>query len=186
MGTSVSQASPRNTNWSPVHAGYKNEFVPEERIISEIWRASENQETPISEAIASAAIYECYSAVSDSPSFQEAVQKFNDYLADSKSNSIVAEFAKRAIPASYQFANPSEAWTLRFFSEVTNYVMSRDASGFVGGNNRNKTVTEMINFKKSITNKVSEVVAAQTRPIKNQNDWNSFVSESINQLKSSK
>lgn len=186
MGTSVSQASPRNTNWSPVHAGYKSEFVPEERIISEIWRASENQDTPISQSIASAAIYECYSAVSGSENFQEAVQKFNDYITDSKSNSIVAEFAKRAIPAAYQSGKPADAWAARIFSEVTNYVMSRDASGFVGGGNRNKTVTEMISFKKSITNKVSEIVGARVRTIKNQKDWNSFVSESIDRLKSAK
>lgn len=38
--------------------------------------------------------------------------------------------------------------------------MSRDASGFVGGNNRNKTVSEMISFQKSISSKVSEIVGA--------------------------
>jgi hypothetical protein len=186
MGTSISQASPRNTNWSPVHTGYKSEFVSEERIISEIWRASENQEIPISQSIASESIYECYAAVRNSPNFQEAVEKFSEHLADSKSNSIVAEFAKRAIPAAYQSERPAEAWASRFFSEVTNYMMSRDLSGFVGGGNRNKTVTEMINFKKNITNKVSEIVGSGSRNIKNNNDWKSFVSESIDQLKSTK
>lgn len=186
MGTSVSQASPRNTNWSPVHVGYKNEFVPEERIISEIWRASENQDIPISESISSEAIYECYSAVSNSQNFQEAMQKYNNYIADTKSNSIVAEFAKRAIPAAFQSGKPAENWAARLFSEVTNYVMSRDASGFVGGNNRNKTVSEMIDFKKNITSKVSEIVGAQSRNIKSQTEWSSFVSESIDRLKSAK
>lgn len=186
MGTSVSQASPRNTNWSPVHAGYKNEFVPEERVISEIWRASENQEMPISESISSKAIYECYSAVSGSQNFQEAMRKFNGYIADTKSNSIVAEFAKRAIPAAFQSQQPADAWAARLFSEVTNYVMSRDTSGFVGGNNRNKTVSEMIDFKKNIAAKVSEIVGSQTGSIKSQKDWSSFVNDSINRLKSVK
>lgn len=186
MGTSVSQASPRNTNWSPVHAGYKNEFIAEERVISEIWRASENQEIPISEFISSEAIYQCYSAVNDSQNFQEAMRKFNGYIADTKSNSIVAEFAKRAIPAAFQSDKPAESWAARLFSEVTNYVMSRDASGFVGGNNRNKTVSEMIDFKRNVTSKVSEIVGAQTRNIKSPKDWSSFVNESISRLKSAK
>lgn len=186
MGTSVSQASPRNTNWNAVHAGYKNEFISEERIISEIWRASENQETPISDSIASETIYNCYTAVSDSPNFQEALQKFNGFIAENKSNSIVAEFAKRAIPMAYQSNNPAQNWTAKFFSELTNYVISRDASGFVGGNNRNKTVQEMINFKKNITAKVSGIVKTESRSIQNSQEWKSFVSESIDRLKSAK
>ena len=186
MGTSVSQTSPRNTNWSPVHAGYKNEFVPEERIIGEIWRASENQDVPISQSISSEAIYECYSAVSGSQNFQEAMQKFNSYIADTKSNSIVAELARRAIPTAFQSGKPADSWATRLFSEVTNYVMSRDASGFVGGNNRNKTVSQMIDFKKNITSKVSEIVGAQPQNIKSQSEWSSFVNESINRLKSAK
>lgn len=186
MGTSVSQASPRNTNWSPVHAGYKNEFIPEERIISEIWRASENQETPMSDSIASDTIYNCYTAVSNSANFQEALQKFNGFIAENKSNSIVAEFAKRAIPAAYQSNNPVQGWMAKFFSELTNYVMSRDTSGFVGGNNRNKTVQEMINFKKNITTKVSGIVSSESRTIRNSEEWKSFVNESIERLKSAK
>ena len=178
MGTSVSQASPRNTNWSPVHAGYKNGFIPEERIISEIWRASENQETPMSDSIASDTIYNCYAAVSGSQNFQEALQKFNGFIAENKSNSIVAEFAKRAIPAAYQSENPAQGWAARFFSELTNYVMSRDASGFIGGNNRNKTVQEMINFKKNISAKVSGIVSAESRNIRNNEGMENLLSAS--------
>src|SRR5436853_7771405 len=102
MGTSISQPSLRNTNWSPVYAGYKNEFIPEDRIIKEIWRASENDEIPISESLKNEAIYECYSAVSSSKNFQEAIQKYNHFILENKSNSIIAEFAKRVIPAAFQ------------------------------------------------------------------------------------
>ncbi len=186
MGTSVSQSSPRNTNWSPVHAGYENEFIPKERIISEIWRASENEEAPISQVLASDVIYQCYSAVNNSDSFQEAVQKFSDYIRESKSNSIVAEFAKRAIPASYQSENPAGNWTARFFSEITNYVISRDVSGFVGENYRNKSVRDMVDFKKSVSGKVSEIISSESVNIRSQKDWNSFIDQSISKLKSTK
>ena len=43
MGTSVSQCSQRNTNWKPVHLGYEKASIPENRVIKEIWRASENE-----------------------------------------------------------------------------------------------------------------------------------------------
>ena len=186
MGTSVSQASLRNTNWSPVHAGYQNEFIPEDRIINEIWRAAEKDEVPISETLKSDAIYQCYSAVESSKSFQEAIQKFNNSLRKNKNNSIIAEFAKRTIPVAFQSQNSTENWKAKFFSEITNYVMSRDTSGFVGENYRNKSVKELINFKKSISEKVFNIVSSEKTNIKSKQDWNSFVKTCISKLKSTK
>jgi hypothetical protein len=186
MGTSVSHPSLRNTNWSAVHAGYQNAFIPENRIINEIWRACEKDATPISDMLKSKAIYECYSAVNSSNSFQEALKKFDTSIRENKNNSIVAEFAKRVIPSAFQSNNPAENWTARFFSELTNYVMSRDMSGFVGEKYRNKSVGELINFKRNITRKVFEIVSSEKVSIKTQKDWNSFVNKSVDKLKTTK
>lgn len=186
MGTSVSHGSPRTSNWKPVLACYTNDSFSKERVINEVWRASENEGTPISSLMKSDTIFECYNAVSNSQNYREALQKFNDIILSTKQNTIVAEFAKRVIPTAYQSEKPSQQWKNSFFAELTNYVVSRDASGFVGENFRNKSVTDLIAFKKSLSKKVNDIVGADKSKIKNKNDWNAFVDSSITKLKSAK
>lgn len=186
MGTSISQHSPTTTNWAPVRAVYENKSIPEKRIISEIWRASENEKSPMSDNLKNQAIYDCYNAVNSSGSFQEALQKFNAVITENKSNSLVAEFAKRAIPVAYQSPNAIRNWTGQLFAEVTNYVVSRDTSGFVGAKYRNKSVQELINFKRTISKTVSALIVKEKRSIKTLKDWKSFVDKSITKLKTHK
>jgi len=186
MGTSISHGSPRTSNWKPVLACYTNDSFSKERVINEVWRASEKEEIPISSMMKSDAIYECYNAVGNSQNYREALQKFNDIILNTKQNTIVAEFAKRVIPTAFQSEKPSQQWKNSFFTELTNYVVSRDASGFVGENFRNKSVTDLIAFKKSIGEKVNDIVRTDKTKIKNKNDWNAFVDSSIKKLKSTK
>jgi hypothetical protein len=190
MGTSISQSSPRkSSNWKRVFVCYESNNLPDERVVNEIWRASETSEKeskPLSSEIKTQAIYSCYEAVKSSKNFNEALLKFNKAILESKNNSIIAEFARRMIPSAFQASNPSEQWTNSFFKEVTNYVMSRDASGFVGERYRNKSVKELIEFKKNIGNKVEKVIGSEKKDIKSQADWNSFVDRSIIKLKSTK
>ncbi len=189
MGTSISQPSPRSSNWKRVFVCYENNTLPDSRIMNEIWRASETSEkgsSPLSSEMKSPSIYSCYEAVKSSKNFNEALQKFNRSIAETKSNSIVAEFAKRVIPISFQSKNPSEQWANNFFKEVTNYIMSRDASGFVGDNYRNKSVKELIEFKKNVSAKVEQVIRSEKKNFKSLDDWNSFVDNSISKLKTVK
>ena len=187
MGTSINQGSPRNSsNWKPIFAYYVNPDIPEEGVIKEVWRASEKESIPISKEIKSDLLYECYKAVNSSGNFQEAIQKFNNAVTSTKQNSIVAEFAKRVIPVSFQSENPSQQWKQNLFSEFTKYVVSRDASGFVGENYRNKSVSELIDFKSRLGGKVAEIVSSETQQINSKKDWNSFVDSSISKLKSLK
>lgn len=186
MGTSVSHGSPRTSNWKPVLACYINDNFSKERVINEVWRASEKEETPISSMMKSDAIFECYNAIGNSKNYREALQKFNDIILSTKQNTIVAEFAKRVIPIAFQSEKPSQQWKNSFFTELTNYVISRDASGFVGENFRNKSVTELINFKKSIGKKVNDIIGSEKTKIKTKSDWNAFIDSSIAKLKSAK
>lgn len=188
MGTSISQSSPRrSSNWKRVFVCYESNNLPDSRVMNEIWRASETSEkgsNPLSSELKTQAIYSCYEAVKSSKSFDEAIQKFNKTIIETKGNSIVAEFAKRVIPSAFESRNPSEQWANNFFKEVTNYVMSRDASGFVGESYRNKSVKELIEFKKNVSNKVQQVIKSEKKEFKSQADWNSFVDKSISKLKS--
>ncbi len=189
MGTSVSQPSPRNsTSWKRVFVCYENDNIPEDRLVNEVWRASENirEQIPISNEIKSESIYKCYEAVKNSNSYQEALKNYNDYLVTNGKNSIMAEFAKRVIPLSFQTANPENNWKKLFFSEVTKYVVSRDASGFIGKENRNKTVSEMIEFKKRVSSIVQNTISNIKMETKTYNDWKTFVDSSISNLKAVK
>lgn len=64
--------------------------------------------------------------------------------------------------------------------------MSRDASGFVGENYRNKSVKDLIDFKKTVSDKVNQIIMSEKKNFKSQSDWNSFVDKSISKLKSTK
>lgn len=190
MGTSISQSSPRkSSNWKRVFICYENNSLPDSRVMNEVWRASETSEKdskPLSSEMKAQAIFSCYEAVKSSKNFQEALQKFNNTIIQTKGNSIIVEFAKRVIPSAFLSSNPPEQWTNNFFKEVTNYVMSRDASGFVGESYRNKSVKELIEFKKAISNNVEQTIRSERKDFKSQADWNSFVDNSISKLKSTK
>lgn len=184
MGTSISQPSPDNNNWRPVKLGYKNEKIPLNRVVKEIWRASENQEKPLSKEINSDLIFKCHQFVSQSPNAREALKSFRQEVILSKQNSIVAEFAKRAIPAAYQAQDTTKQWRSAFFSELTGYIVSRDASGYVGKEYRNKSVTELNKFKSEIRMETSRIIDSIKMEPKTLNDWKSFVNTAIINSKS--
>src|SRR5690606_233083 len=100
------QPSKRTPNWRPVLKCYENDKIPEHRTVNEVWRASENEEIPISQHLKSEAVYNCYNAVKNSASPVEALQKFNISVIKNKNNSIISEFAKRAILMAFQSSNP--------------------------------------------------------------------------------
>lgn len=183
MGTSVSQQSPRIPNWNRVFACYKYENIPEDRIINELWRASEHQEISISDFLKSDAAYGCYQAIQSSKDVFEAQIKFQSVLSYSGKNSIITELGKRVIHKSYLSNNPAKEWRSLFFSEVTNYLVSRDASGFVGKNFRNKTVSDMIEFKKRISNTAKSIALKYRKEPKSLNDWKNYIQSTVDKLK---
>ena len=182
MGTSVSQGSPRNINWNAVLSGYRDEFVSENRILSEIWRAYEKEK--ISNLLKTTAIFDCYTVVSSSRDASEAIARYDSYLSEKKRNSIIAEIAKRTIPTSFEVDQPSNAWMARLFSEITNYVLSRDVSGFVGESYRNKSVKELIEFKDRLRSKVIRSISEEKVVVRSIKEWRAFVDNSVNKLKS--
>ncbi len=118
MGTSVSQGSPRNANWQRVMTCYKNNNIPEERVLTEVWRASDNQTVPLSNELKSESIFSCYQAVESSNTFQEAITKVNSSLIEKGGNSISVEFAKRVIPLAFNSNEPVETWKGLFLSVI--------------------------------------------------------------------
>ena len=187
MGTSVSQFSPRKSKkWNPVHVCYTNDNIPEDRVLTEVWRAADNPSEQVqwSDEMKSDIIYSCYETVKSSSNIQEAMSKFRDNILSSKSNSIVAEFAKRSIPFAFQGSNPANDWVNKFFSEVTNYVVSRDISGFVGEKYRNKTIKDLDGFKKRLSGNLNQILQSQQKDIRSQKDWGAFIDNTVAKIKS--
>ena len=188
MGTSISQHSPRTPKWKPVHVCYENDKIPEDIILNEIWKAADNPTEPVRWAneMKSDIVYKCYEIITASSNSQNALKKIHETILSTKSNSIVTEFAKRAIPAAYLKANPSAFWANNLFSEITNYVISRDISGFVGENYRNKSVKELFGFKKRLISNLNQILKSVKFEIKTKKDWNTYIDNAIAKLKANK
>lgn len=182
MGTSTSQPSPNNSNWKPAFACYREESIPAERVVNEIWRAVENQSDNVKTTLKSDAIYSCFNFVLNSENHFQALNNFNNYLIENKTNSIISEFAKRSIPIAFTSKQPANNWKKHFFAELTSYFVSRDVSGFVGKNYRNKTVGELIDFKKSISKNIVKKMEFDAK-INSKQDWGKFVDKAISKLK---
>src|ERR1700761_6440097 len=128
MGTSISQASPRTTNWSPVHAAYRSKEISEVRIVKEIWRAFDNESTPISTILKGEVFFDCYRTIRDAQNIRSATRQFDELLQDKKHNSIVAEFSKRAMTPAFYAQDRLAGWKASLFVQVTDYIISRDIS----------------------------------------------------------
>jgi hypothetical protein len=183
MGTSVNHPSPEDTNWKPVRAAYIYENIPLDRLVADIWRAVENDPQPLSRMMESDAIFRCYQAVKESSSVPQAIRNISTEIVASRQNSIVAEFAKRAVPAAFNSGTPAQEWRAIFFAEVTNYLVSRDASGYVGSRFRNKSISDLVDFKHYVTNQIGEVVRNVGIDPKNPAEWISFVQEAITSIR---
>lgn len=183
MGTSTNQHSPITPNWNRVTACYKDAEIPELNVINQIWRAAEAQEKPISDFIKSEAIFKCYETVSEISHHYEANNIFQNYILENSNNSIVVEFAKRAIIPAYGGTSPSLEWSGHFFTELTSYFISRDAPGFVNKNYKNKTVKDLIKYKERIKTHIRHLIMSDERDINSLTDWKQFVDSSINKLK---
>lgn len=182
MGTSSSHASPKTRNWKAVSQGYVYSDIPIDRIISEIWSAAENQQKPLSRMLVSDVIYRCQEAIKKSENISQAYQNVEKEILSSKQNSIIAEFAKRAIPVAFKSKEQVREWRAVFFSEVTNYLVSRDISGYVGKNFRNKTIGEMVRFKESIKNTVVEITKRVKIDPVSSSQWKQYIHDAISEI----
>lgn len=183
MGTSVNHPSPKETNWKPVLAAYTYEHIPVERLLADVWRAVENDPQPLSLTMESDALFKCYQAVKESSSVPQAIRNITAELTSSRQNSIVAEFAKRAVPAAFKSESPAQEWRAAFFSEITNYLVSRDASGYVGSRFRNKTISDLVAFKQDVRRQVGEAVRSVRADPRSSAEWRAFVREAITNIR---
>jgi hypothetical protein len=182
LGHSSSHGSPKTRNWKAVSLGYVHPDIPIKRIVSEIWLAAENQQKPLSSLLKSETIYRCQEAIKKSENMSQAYQNVEKEILSSKQNSIIAEFAKRAIPGAFKTKEQAQEWRSAFFSEVTNYLVSRDISGYVGSKFRNKTIGEVVKFKEEIKKAVYEITKKIKVEPTSSAQWKQYVSNAITEI----
>lgn len=184
MGTSVSQPSPKTRNWEAAQATYKSDDFPVERVLSEIWRAATNQEAGnLSEQLSAPIVNRLREIVGRSGTAVEIASAVNREIALSRQNSLGVEIARRAALQSLNAQNKSQTFNERLFAEASNYLLSRDLSGFIGSEFRNKNVTDSIHFKQAITNAaVQSVKTIETSSSISENQWREYTGTVIKQL----
>ena len=182
MGTSINQRSPNTLPWNAATVAYQNPQVPTDRIPSLIWRAAQNQNKALKEALSNPAIFACQQAVRTSKTALEAIRKTNKSILKGKNNSIFVELGKRAISQSYLGKNPVNDWRSNFFSEVTNYMVSRDIPGYLGPSYRNKNISDQIRLKNEIRSAVQKTTSRISDEPKTQAAWKTFVQSTLKAL----
>ena len=156
MGTSVNQASPKTSGWRAVSVCYVQE-IPIERTVTEIWRAASKQDNSLFEQLGSRLVSECVKASSqdlNQRSLAATIQQLNTL----KQNSLVGEFAKRALAIRALVGSTQESLATILFRQLTSYFISRDIPGFVGPGYRCKTTAEVTKFKDQLTKAVAAKV----------------------------
>lgn len=185
MGTSTSHPSPATLGWSAVAAGYRSSSIPVDRVVAEVWRASQSQPEPIAPDIGAALIFECQERVRQSASPAEATARLTRVISQAKAASFIAELAKRAAVPAFGQRDHTQGWRENFFSQVTDYLVSRDLSGYVGRDYRNQTVTQLVDFKAGLINRVRETVRTVQIDPQTTASWQSYVTQVMQRLSQS-
>lgn len=170
MGTSVSHPSPKTVGWKVVATCYKHAGIPIARTAVEVWLAAANEGSNLYQQLGSKLVRECVEAAARPISPATAAAKIQQ-LALAKENSIVGEFAKRALMIKAAGGYPREAAATVLFRQLTDYFVARDLPGNIGANYRCKTVAEQRALKEGITNAVAKKAETivQTRQLASKN-----------------
>jgi hypothetical protein len=184
MGTSVNQRSAATANWAAAQAGYRSE-IPVERVVQEIWRAATNQPMgDLARLLGEPIVAQVGRIAAEGGTPAQVAWAATTEIARSKQGSLAADIAQRAALQCLSSQDRVQAFGERLFAEACNYLLSRDLPGFVGGNNRNKTVSDLRSFKSSVLRTTAEIVNASGSPdLSNSQNWRGYVERVVNRLK---
>jgi hypothetical protein len=159
MGTSVNQPSANTLPWQAVSSAYRNEAVPVDRVLKEIWRAARSEPgADIRDLLSSRGILICLKASLESSSPEDALSHVTTKLAEQKASSIASEIGKRAAILSARHSERLPAFVNYLFEQTTNYLVSRDLPSYIGAHWRNKTMSAAMHFKDQLRIQTTEIV----------------------------
>lgn len=147
----------------------------------ELWRAALAQAGTLENQMKSEAVFACY-RMSQEISPTKNVHQTLSEISRQYTNSMVVEFAKRATVVASQTSAPGTNWPGLFFKEIAGYLVSRDASGYLGGNCRSKTVGELMSLKRAIGSNVTQKVSRIHFSGKSSQEWSNAVDVALGVL----
>jgi hypothetical protein len=169
MGTSVNQRSPNTGGWKSAAACYANEATSIDRTALEIWRAVSTQDDSIPDQLGSDVVRKCAETAAKNLDPQQAVVEI-ERLSATGDNNLIGEFAKRALLIKTGGGHAQESFASAVFRQITDYLVSRDISGYVGARYRCKTVA-------------AKVQAIEQRQQLTSQDWNQTYQVLLQQLR---
>jgi hypothetical protein len=182
MGTSVNQGSPKTAGWTSVSRCYTDPRVPVAQTTAEIWRAAINQGPSLTSQLNSKLVEHCLEIGKSKPARSEIMAQVKS-LNNLKDNTIVGEFAKRAL-ISTAIGGYNESVATNLFKQLTDYYVARDIPGYVGSDYRCKTVSELRDFKSQLTSSVSaKVKTLEQKAIASKQNWSQTVTTILEGLK---
>ena len=168
-------------NWGTVAAGYRQE-VPIDRVVKELWRAAQvDPDTDWRRLLQAPAVGRCADIAADIGSPEEALGAVSREVSGQKQSTIATEVAKRAVVQALALGGERRStFVAALFVQATDYLVSRDLSGYVGKQYRNRTVSEAVAFKEQVAACVRDQVSSLAREtgLPQQGDseaWASFV-----------
>lgn len=187
MGTSVNQRSPSTPNWNAALTAYETESIPIERAVQEIWRAATNQpEGNLAVDLGAPIIAECLRITEGANSREQALRDVRRTVALSGQTSLAADIAQRAVTQSFtKLQDRTTAFVESLFAEAGNYLVSRDLPGYIGRDQRTKTVSEAIGLKSAVQAETVKVIRETPRPpglLSSPQPWRTFVNDAITRL----
>jgi hypothetical protein len=182
VGTSTSHASPAGLNWQATQTAYLSKDVPVERFVGEVWRACQGEDEHMSSLLESSLIFECYETVRTSTGLEPAMEAMSRQIAKSKQSTIVSDLARRATVLAFGTPTPEAEWRVALFTQVTDYLISRDLPGFVGSRYRNRSVEEAIGFKDEAIRRVRERVQVVPLRPRSAQEWRAYVRDVMRSL----
>lgn len=144
---------------------YRADF-PIERVAHEVWRAAANDtEASWMHALGSPAVELCRDLASTTSNAALAVANATRVIALEHESSFAAEIAKLALARSAGASQAPVQFARELFEFTTEYLVSRDLSGFIGPRYRNRTIGEAAQFRHEVRQEVGERVEAITREL---------------------
>lgn len=185
MGTSISQMSAKTLGWGIVQQVYKSDSFTVERAVCEIWRAATSETSNLKEQLASPIVNAIEEIALTKGNPSEIASEVEKTITFSGNANFACELARLAAikAAVAPLEQRRSIFREKLFAEASNYLISRDISGYVGKEFRSTTISEMITFKRLTLESTSSIVRKSLSEMNRKNSWNDVVDEIVNNLR---
>ena len=183
MGTSRNDRSPDIPPWKPALAILGRRDIPQERQLSEVWRAAQaDRGARLLDAFSHPLLLEACRLVAERAPLRQTLDRFDEARQRGNYAGLAVELCSRALARSAARAEGAIGFVGELFGEATAYYLSRDLPSFVASENRVATNSEAIQLKRSLTKAASLIAQGQGEPPLDREAWAQHVQRVLHGL----